>query len=232
MVKRRFLVILALALLLNGCDQTGEQDQSEIGEATSDQIDSSDLFADEEIPIYEIPVYDETVYRKPVHNEPVYDKPVLRDKPREPDSREIDWEVLVPADWQPENIIGDIDIENLSDDDPRAIELFEKMKELFKDAPVVPEFDGKEVKLPGFVVPLDMDARKIEEFLLVPYYGACIHVPPPPANQTIHVVTSESYRGELFDAVWVTGTMRIEHLSSELAEAGYRLENATVQPYE
>ena len=76
--------------------------------------------------------------------------------------------------------------------------------------------------------------KEIDQFLLVPYYGACIHVPPPPANQTVHVVTRDgkAYRGELFDAVWVTGTLRVEPLSSDLAEAGYRLENATVAPYE
>jgi uncharacterized protein len=71
------------------------------------------------------------------------------------------------------------------------------------------------------------------QFLLVPYYGACIHVPPPPANQTVHVLTREgtAFNGRLFDTVWVTGTMRVEHLSSELAEAGYRLEDASVTPY-
>jgi hypothetical protein len=79
-----------------------------------------------------------------------------------------------------------------------------------------------------------MDAEKIDQFLLVPYYGACIHVPPPPANQTVHVLTREgmAFEGQLFDTVWVTGTMRVERMSSELADAGYRLEDATVEPYE
>jgi hypothetical protein len=90
------------------------------------------------------------------------------------------------------------------------------------------------VKLPGFVVPVDWDAKKIGEFLLVPYYGACIHVPPPPANQTVHVITAKGreYSGDLFDTVWVTGTLRIEHYSGEMAEAGYRLEATAVEPYE
>ena len=150
------------------------------------------------------------------------------------DAREIEWDALIPEDWQPETLMGDVDIENLSDDDPRAQQLLDKLKALWDKAPIVPSLDGQRVKLPGFVVPLEMDAKKIDQFLLVPYYGACIHVPPPPANQTVHVVTGagQAFEGQLFDVVWVTGTMRVERLSSELAEAGYRLEGASVAPYQ
>lgn len=152
----------------------------------------------------------------------------------EVNAKELDWDALIPEDWRPETLMGDVDIENLSDDDPRAQQLLDKLKALWDQAPVVPALEGRQVKLPGFVVPLEMDAKKIEQFLLVPYYGACIHVPPPPANQTVHVVTREgrAFEGQLFDVVWVTGTMRVERLSSDLAEAGYRLEDASVVPYE
>ena len=114
------------------------------------------------------------------------------------------------------------------------MELMEKLKTFWKESPVVHDYDGKIVKLPGFVVPLEMDAKTIQEFLLVPYYGACIHTPPPPANQTVHVVTDENhaYQGQLFDTVWVTGTIRVEKLSSELGEAGYRIEARKVEPYQ
>ena len=66
----------------------------------------------------------------------------------------------------------------------------------------------------------------MREFLLVPYYGACIHVPPPPVNQIVHVTLAEgeTYRGGVFDAVWVSGILRVERFSSEIADAGYRLE--------
>ena len=149
-------------------------------------------------------------------------------------AKEIDWDALIPPDWRPETLMGDVDIENLSDDDPRAQQLLDNLKALWDKAPVVPSLEGQRVKLPGFVVPLEMDAKKIDQFLLVPYYGACIHVPPPPANQTVHVVTREgkAFEGQLFDVVWVTGRMRVERLSSDLAEAGYRLEDASVVPYE
>ena len=71
---------------------------------------------------------------------------------------------------------------------------------------------GKSVKIPGFAVPLEGDDgfEYIDEFLLVPYFGACIHVPPPPPNQVIHVILDEPVQFEkLFYAVWITGIMEI-----------------------
>jgi hypothetical protein len=147
---------------------------------------------------------------------------------------EIEWDALIPEDWRPETLFDDAEIEYLNDDDPRAEALLEKLKRLWDEAPVVAELGGQRVKLPGFVVPLEMDATKIDEFLLVPYFGACIHIPPPPANQIVHVVMRDgkAFEGQLFDTVWVTGTMQIERLSSDLGDAGYRMDEATVTPYE
>ncbi len=165
---------------------------------------------------------------------PTYEVATSRDHTGNENIREIEWDSLIPEDWRPDALMAKYNVDELSDDDPRAQQLLDELKALWKEAPVVPALEGQRVKLPGFVVPLEMDAKKINQFLLVPYYGACIHVPPPPANQTVHVVTREgkAYEGQLFDAVWVTGTMRVERLSSDLAEAGYRLEEAAVVPYE
>lgn len=127
------------------------------------------------------------------------------------EATEIEWDALIPADWQPEKLMDQYNPDELSDTDPRAQELLEKLKALWEQAPVVPGLEGRRVRIPGFIVPLDTDEKKkIGEFLLVPYYGACIHVPPPPANQTIYVVTQKGreYQGELFDVAWVTGTIR------------------------
>lgn len=147
---------------------------------------------------------------------------------------ELDWEALIPEGWNPDALMDEYDVENMSDDDPRVDELMEKMREMFSQAPVVESLNGKRVRLPGFIVPLDMDAKTISNFLLVPYYGACIHVPPPPANQTIHVETvgGAEYKGELFDAVWVTGTLSVKSMSSDLADAGYRIDADSVTLYE
>lgn len=148
--------------------------------------------------------------------------------------QEIDWDALIPADWQPENLLGQYNLDELEDDDPRAQELMERLKALWAQAPVVPELDGKRVRLPGFVVPLDMEGGRIGDFLLVPYYGACIHVPPPPTNQTVYVKLAPdlAFEGEQFDTVWVTGTLKVTPTSSELADAGYRIDGAAIAPYE
>jgi hypothetical protein len=147
---------------------------------------------------------------------------------------ELEWDALIPEAWRPDKIMAQYNVDELEDDDPRAQELMDKLKALWKEAPVVRELDGKRVKLPGFVVPLDMDGEQTGEFLLVPYYGACIHVPPPPANQTIHVIADagREYKGGLFDPIWVSGILKIESFSSDLAEAGYRLEATRIEPYE
>ena len=150
------------------------------------------------------------------------------------DFTELDWEDLIPPDWRPDKLMDDYKVDDLADDDPRAQELMDKLQALWQQAPVVPDLDGKRVRLPGFVVPLEADAEAMGEFLLVPYYGACIHVPPPPANQTVHVVTAKGgeYHGGLFDTVWVNGTLKVERLSNELGDAGYRIDAVLVEPYE
>lgn len=77
----------------------------------------------------------------------------------------------------------------------------------------------------GFVTPMGFEGSKITEFLLVPFVGACIHVPPPPANQIVYVVGFGAYRadGGLLYPVWVTGTLRAQPLETGLADVGYRL---------
>ena len=91
-------------------------------------------------------------------------------------------------------------------------------------AEVVPELDGQRVRMRGFVVPMSFEGVKIKEFLLVPYVGACIHVPPPPANQIVFIEAAQpiEVRG-MFEAVAVTGTLRTMAMSTELASVGYHL---------
>jgi hypothetical protein len=68
----------------------------------------------------------------------------------------------------------------------------------------------------------------------VPYYGACIHVPPPPANQTVYVVTEKGQgtRPKVFDVVWVTGDLTVQRIANDVAEAGYTIYASNVEPYE
>ena len=76
---------------------------------------------------------------------------------------------------------------------------------------------GKSIKIPGFAVPLVEDGggddggfEYVKEFLLVPVYGMCIHVPPPPPNQVIHIILEKPVYFEiLLYAVWVTGILEV-----------------------
>jgi uncharacterized protein len=92
------------------------------------------------------------------------------------------------------------------------------------DAELVKDHDGRRVRIAGYLVPIGFDGVGVREFLLVPYVGACIHVPPPPPNQIIDVRSEEGVeiRG-MFDAVQVTGTLAVGALPTELAEVGYRI---------
>lgn len=100
------------------------------------------------------------------------------------------------------------------------------------DAPpaVVAELNGKRVSIGGYVVPLDFESTSIKEFLLVPFVGACIHVPPPPANQIIYVKIEKGLEvtGQ-FDPVNVTGTLKTETAFTGIADAGYSLNAETVE---
>jgi hypothetical protein len=148
--------------------------------------------------------------------------------------RTLSWDNLLPDDFHPEKLLENPDVQNLSDDDPRAKALMAKLQAMWKEAPVVTALDGKTIRMPGFVVPLEGDGRVVNEFLLVPYYGACIHVPPPPANQIVYVKAQgrNVKVRRLFDTVWVTGVMKVEHTASDLGEAGYTLSALDVAPYE
>lgn len=98
----------------------------------------------------------------------------------------------------------------------------------------VEELDGRRVRLPGYVLPFDFTGnREITRFLLVPYVGACIHVPPPPPNQLVYVETAEPVRIEgLWDAVHVEGILRARRQDNDLGDAAYTLELIELQPYQ
>ncbi|MBB4842665.1 hypothetical protein HNP55_001180 [Paucibacter oligotrophus] len=98
-------------------------------------------------------------------------------------------------------------------------------------APTRPELDGQVVKLRGYVVPLTMSWGGMREFLLVPYAGACIHTPPPPSNQIVHIVAAEQVKGlRSMDVVTVSGRLRVLNLASDVAASGYQLEANHVAP--
>ncbi|GAC15533.1 DUF3299 domain-containing protein [Aliiglaciecola lipolytica] len=131
---------------------------------------------------------------------------------------EVFWEDLVPEGY----IAPPVDIDHSLSTGQQNL-----------SAPVVNKFNNMEVKIPGFVVPLEGDQEKITEFLLVPFFGACIHVPPPPPNQIVHVTIPEGVPAvALTDVIWVVGILTTEAWSGDIATVGYSLKGTSIMPYD
>lgn len=144
--------------------------------------------------------------------------------------REISWDDLVPAGWDPMSSLKEMG--SYPDTDPRAQKVYDRMRKLWDTAPTVSSLAGQAVRLPGYLVPLDTAKDGIREFLLVPYFGACIHTPPPPANQIIHVRPQKPPKGfRSMDTVWVSGTLKTLRSDSYMGSSGYRMDAVNVEPY-
>ena len=102
-----------------------------------------------------------------------------------------------------------------------------------RPTPEVAALDGQRVRIAGYVVPLDDDARILSEFLLVPWAGACVHTPPPPPNQMIYVkmTRGQNAQAALMDAVWVEGALFIGRRSSPYGPTFYAMTATGVTPY-
>ena len=140
---------------------------------------------------------------------------------------ELDWEELVPQDLRsrigggPPPPVHDY----LGEGGMAAAQPL--------DFSVNKELDGVNVRIPGFIVPLDVGKDGlVSEFFLVPYFGACIHVPPPPPNQIVYVKTSKGLALEsIYEAYWVTGKMAISRKNTQLGAAAYALAASKVEIY-
>lgn len=99
---------------------------------------------------------------------------------------------------------------------------------------VVEELDGARVRIPGYVLPFEYSASgDVTEFLLVPYFGACIHTPPPPPNQIVYVTAeTPAPLGNQWEAIWATGILRAKSNMNDLGDAAYTLEIESWETYE
>jgi len=148
-------------------------------------------------------------------------------------TRTIGWEQLIPAGWDPYKDLKALNLDTLKDNDPKAEEALKKMRQMWDNAPINPLILGQSVRLPGYVVPLEDLAAGIKEFLLVPYFGACVHSPPPPANQIVHVLLDKPAKNlRLMDVVWVNGPMSATKTDSHMGVASYRIDAKAVTPYQ
>ena len=147
--------------------------------------------------------------------------------------RQLKWEEMVPAGWDPAARLRNRgDLSRIQDGDPKADALLREVREIWDAAPPRPELNGQKVRLPGYLVPLEGQAGEWKEFLLVPYFGACIHSPPPPANQIVHVKAAIPAKGlRSMDTVWITGTLRTERRDTDMGVSGYTVDGAVVEKY-
>jgi hypothetical protein len=138
---------------------------------------------------------------------------------------EITWDDLLPEGVPYSEIIGQGEIDETNDTwnpiyDENAFILNETL-------------DRAYIKMPGFIIPFETGAKGVTEFMLVPYTGACIHTPPPPANQLVMVNAETPWPGDkLWDPVWVIGTMRTQLQSTDLGQTGYAIVADQMEIYE
>ena len=145
--------------------------------------------------------------------------------------KELTWSEMIPAGAPPE--VPDMaplhDLSQMGD-----MEAAPAAKQDLPNAPVVPQLNGQLIRLPGYIVPLEVNEDgRTTDFLLVPYYGACIHVPPPPSNQIVHVTSKVGVKlDELYQPYWIEGALQVKPSSSELADAGYQMDAQKIYVYE
>lgn len=140
------------------------------------------------------------------------------------DVRQLEWLDLMPEDEAQAWLDEQTGIDHSGFDTPEAFQSFRTVGEL----------DGQTVRLPGFVVPIETDENgDLLEFFLVPYFGACIHLPPPPANQIIYGRLDEPMEMiDIWDAFWMEGTLNIEDISNDTAASAYTMDVDSLTLYE
>ena len=93
--------------------------------------------------------------------------------------------------------------------------------------------DGALIRIPGFVVPLEFDEEQtISQFFLVPYFGACLHMPPPPPNQIILVNAPKGIQmSALYDPFWIEGQLSTSFQENDMATSAYAMQLQRIEPY-
>jgi len=149
---------------------------------------------------------------------------------------QLEWESLIAPGYDANSILARYEpqIAKIEHGGEGAVKLYQKMQAEFDNAPANESLAEKDVSIPGFIAPLEQSDGIITEFLLVPYFGACIHMPAPPANQTVYVKAANDYGIKIEDAyvpIWVSGKMLIEDESTDIGAASYQIHNAMISPY-
>jgi hypothetical protein len=165
-------------------------------------------------------------------------------KPQSIEYKKVEWTDLIPEDeldilLNPPSYIDDIVDGSFEDEISNQIKntLVPAKDDPYQQAlistKVKPGMDGQAIGIPGFIVPLEFDDELIvTEFFLVPYFGACIHVPPPPPNQIIYVKYAKGLELKtLYDPFWIYGTLKTSTVENDTATASYTIDMASYEDY-
>ncbi|HDY86264.1 MAG TPA: DUF3299 domain-containing protein [Methylophaga sp.] len=157
----------------------------------------------------------------------------------------IEWVDLLPEEdlnalMEPPESLDDIEDgseeDQLSSQLTQALELAgdSRYQQALVSTIIRPEYNDRKVRMPGFIVPITLDKdQNVTEFFLVPYFGACIHVPPPPPNQIIFSKLKTGIKIEnIYEAYWVEGTLSTTLTENEMATSAYAFTVDKVVPYE
>lgn len=151
--------------------------------------------------------------------------------------KEIFWDELIPPEWARQTAKEFAKLykksDSMQDSDPRIDVMYEKLRKRWDEAPISKKYIGKPIRISGYVVPLDAERSLSREFLLVPYFGACIHTPPPPANQIILVVppATGGLKVRSMDAIWVDGVLSESRVDTDMGRSAYKLEAIKMAPF-
>ena len=146
----------------------------------------------------------------------------------------LEWGDLLPPLDDPDKAVEDLfdtyDLDELLASDEVLNDFIDKATDLNVNMTL----DGKLIKLPGYVLPIETTGNATREFLLLPYHGACIHVPPPPINQTVYVKMRDGEAAKIrgmFDTLVITGILHAEKNVTGFANAGYRIDAIRADKY-
>ncbi len=155
-----------------------------------------------------------------------------------PGYQKITWDDLLNEEWYQQmkkDMASYGRMAFLKDGSEEAEKLMASMRKKLDEAPIAPKYVNQKIRMPGFVVPLDAVRNGQREFLLVPYFGACIHTPPPPANQIVlvtpHPKLNLSKTLESMDVIWVEGELKDARTTTASGVSGYSLEAVQIYPY-
>lgn len=235
-MKTLFPIIFAL--LLSTCNSSSEKSNAVVkAKSTNASVNEP---VNKELIGKTVDEYQEIVKSQDKPVKTTTDKPAsvaLYDQEVEKGFLPLKWEGLIAPGYDADSIIEKYNpiIKNLEDGSEEANKLYEKMQAEYNKAPPNQTLANKNVSIPGFIAPLEQSNGIITEFLLVPYFGACIHQPAPPANQTVLVKTAADSgirAEESYEPIWVSGELLIDNSKTDIGSASYKVNDARIQKYD